>query len=132
MPARATFKRIETTTRPVEDVANYKLDAAVVEEVNYKHALDNHLVGANQVRVFYTSPGFPDNVWAGRPDLPEPIRARWVRAFLDLNPANPRDKVVLNALRAPRFIVPRNEDYAKVRDAVLLEGLLTHPAGRTE
>ena len=96
-----------------------------MEEVNYEHALKSGVVPPGQLRVFYRTPAFPDNVWAARQDLSQDFRARWASAFLRLDSRNAHDKQLLDILRAPKFIVPRNEDYAKVRDAELLEGLLT-------
>jgi phosphonate transport system substrate-binding protein len=129
LPARATFKKFSFTRQAVEDVANYRLDAAAVEEVNFQHALKVGTVTPAQVRVFYTTPAFPDNLWAARKDFPSDLRIKWTQAFLRLDAKNPRDKKILDFLRTPSFVVPRNEDFAKVRDAELLEGLLTRPVG---
>ncbi|HEY9721746.1 MAG TPA: phosphate/phosphite/phosphonate ABC transporter substrate-binding protein [Oscillatoriaceae cyanobacterium] len=127
LPARAIFKRIDYTKHPVEDVANYKLDAAAVEQVSFQHTIKSGVVPENSVRVFYTTPPFPDNLWATRANLAPDLRTRLTNAFLRLDENNPADKKILDILRAPSFTVPRNEDYAKVRDAELLEGLLiTH------
>lgn len=129
LPARAIFKRIAYTKHPVEDVANYRLDAAAVEQVSFTHELKHDNVPPSALRVFYTTPPFPDNLWATRQAMPATLRTRLAQAFERLDPSNPQDKAILDILRVPSFIEPRNEDYAKVRDAELLEGLLiTHHA----
>lgn len=125
LPARATFKRFVFSKTVAEDLVNYKVDAAVMEEVNYKHALKRSLIAPGQTRVFYITPEFPDNVWACSKSLAPALQQRWSQAFLRLTPKTPTDKRLLDILRAPGFLVPRNEDYAKVREAELMEGLMT-------
>lgn len=127
LPVRSTFKSVVFSGshwNTLADVASYKVDAGAVEIRVYQNAMRKHEYSPDDLRVFWTTPSFPDNVWAVQKTMPRAEQSAIQRAFLELTPGVPADVPVLKFLDASGCLVPRNEEYSKVRDAVHLEGLL--------
>ncbi|MBM3276199.1 MAG: putative selenate ABC transporter substrate-binding protein, partial [Candidatus Sericytochromatia bacterium] len=105
-------------------VANGKVDAGALDETWYRKLLDKGIITEKQVRVFWTTPGFPDYVWVAAKNLPPQTAAKLKDAYLRLDPAQPDDKVLLDLLRADKFVTVEDKKYDRLRDAAYKEGLL--------
>jgi phosphonate transport system substrate-binding protein len=105
-------------------VAGGKVQAGALNISVWEKMLAEKRVDANQVRVFYTTPGYFDYNWTVRKDLDPALRARLREAFLSLNPNNPQDKAILDLQRASRFVPTKAENYAAIEAAARDAGLL--------
>jgi phosphonate transport system substrate-binding protein len=126
-PARATFKSVIHTSNheeTVKAVVNYTVDAGVVEERTVKRMVEKGALQPGQIRVIWTTPPYPDNSWSMRGDLPGALKTRIVNAFMKPDKASADRFGVYDYIRGNQFYRPRHEHFGRVRDAVLLEGLL--------
>jgi phosphonate transport system substrate-binding protein len=77
-----------------------------------------------KVRVFYTTPTFYDYNWTVHADMPAAQREKITKAFLDLSPATPEGREILDLQRATRFVPTRAENYQGIEAAARSAGLL--------
>jgi phosphonate transport system substrate-binding protein len=89
------------------------VDAGAIDERVFKFLIHDGKVDSKRVRVFYTSKPYIDYVYVAGKDVPEVERKEFSRALLALR-AGP-DDAVLKILRAERFIVANDQEYAAVR-----------------
>jgi phosphonate transport system substrate-binding protein len=105
-------------------VAGGKVDAGALNISVWEKFVAEHKVDTTQVKVFYTTPTFYDYNWSVSTRMPEAVRERVRQAFLDLSPATPEGKEILNLQRATRFIPTRAENYQAIEAAARSAGLL--------
>jgi phosphonate transport system substrate-binding protein len=89
------------------------VDAGAIDETVFNFLISNGKIDAKRVRVFYTSKPYIDYVYVARKDMPEAERERFARAFLALKEG--KDDPVLKTLRAQRFVVANDQEYASMR-----------------
>jgi len=89
------------------------VDAGAIDETIFKFLIRNGKLDGKRVRVFYTSKPYVDYVYVARKDLPEADRERFARALLGLREG--KDDSVLRMLRAQRFVVANDQEYATMR-----------------
>ena len=105
-------------------VAGGKVDAGAVNISVWDKFVADHKVDPTQVKVFYTTPPFYDYNWSVSTRMPEAMRERLRKAFLDLSPDTPEGKEILELQRASRFIPTRPENYQGIEAAARSAGLL--------
>jgi phosphonate transport system substrate-binding protein len=89
------------------------VDAGAIDETVFHFLISGGKLDSKKVRVFYTSKPYVDYVYVARKDVPEAERERFVRALLALKEG--RDGRVLKVLRAHKFVVANDEEYATTR-----------------
>jgi phosphonate transport system substrate-binding protein len=89
------------------------VDAGVLDETIFASLIDAGKLNAKKVRVFYTSRPFISSVYVARADVAAADRDRFTRALLSLQEG--KNDAVLKVLRARRFVVARDEEYARIR-----------------
>jgi phosphonate transport system substrate-binding protein len=105
-------------------VANGKVDAGALDEAVFQRLTGGGKVYPKAVRVFWTTPPFFDYVWVARKGL-EPALAKSVGdAFQALDPANPEQKQILDALAATKYVPVEDASYDRLRLAARQAGLL--------
>ena len=106
-------------------VAEHRVDAGALDEAVFERLVKDGRIDPAKVRVFWTTPPFPDYVWVARKDL-DPVLARKVAgAFLALDAGRPEDGPILEVLSARgRYVKAEVAAYAPLRDAAVHEGLL--------
>lgn len=120
--ARIAFSGAHDAT--IAAVAGGKVDAGAVNISVWDKFVAEHKVDSAQVKVFYTTPPFYDYNWSVTARMPEDLRERVRKAFLDLNPDTPEGKEILTLQRASRFIPTRAENYQGIEAAARSAGLL--------
>jgi phosphonate transport system substrate-binding protein len=105
-------------------IANGKVDAGAIDETVFKRLLERGMIRADQVRVFYTTPAFPDYVWVARRGLDKAIQAKLAEAFLGLKPGHSSDRLLLDLLRGKSFVRAEAAAYRGLEQAALDEHLL--------
>jgi phosphonate transport system substrate-binding protein len=74
--------------------------------------------------VFYTTPAYFDYNWTVHADMPQALKDKVTRAFLDLNNSTPEGKQLLELQRASRFIPTQAANYKGIETAARSAGLL--------
>jgi phosphonate transport system substrate-binding protein len=108
----------------VAAVSGGKVDAGALNISVWEKLLAQGKVDTKLVHVFYTTPGYFDYNWSVRADMPADLRKKISDAFLNLDPANPQDKEILELQRATRFIPTRADNYKAIEAAAHNAGLL--------
>ena len=108
----------------VAAVASGKVDAGALNISVWDKLVADKKVDPSKVRVFYTTPTYFDYNWTVHADMPAPLRDKLTRAMLDLSPATPEGKQVLELQRATRFIPTKAENYKGIEAAARSAGLL--------
>ena len=81
-------------------------------------------VDTSKVRVFYTTPAYFDYNWTVHADMPQALKDKITKAFLDLNKNTPEGKEILELQRATRFIATKADNYKGIEAAGRSAGLL--------
>jgi phosphonate transport system substrate-binding protein len=89
------------------------VDAGAIDETVFNFLIANGKLDRKRVRVFYTSKPYVDYVFVARKDIPEAERERFARALLALKEG--KDDSILKILRAHRFVVANDQEYATMR-----------------
>lgn len=121
------FKRVAYSgahDATVAAVASGKVDAGALNISVWDKLVADHKVDAGKVRVFYTTPTYYDYNWTVHADMPAAERERIAKAFLDLSPATPQGREILELQRATRFVPTRAENYKGIEAAARNAGLL--------
>ncbi len=108
----------------VQAVAGGKVDAGALNISVWKKMLEDKKVDPAKVKVFFTTPGYYDYNWTVRSDMPPDLKAKLKKAFLDLDPAKPQDKAILDLQRTVRFIPTKASNYANIEKVARSAGLL--------
>ena len=108
----------------VAAVASGKVDAGALNISVWDKLVVDRKVDTGKVRVFFTTPPYYDYNWTVHADMPAAQRERLARAFLELDPATPQGRDILNLQRATRFVPTRAENYKGIEDAARNAGLL--------
>ncbi len=108
----------------VAAVAGGKVDAGALNISVWEKLVAAGKVDPQQVRVFYTTPGYYDYNWSVRSDMNPVVRKKLTDAFLALDAKNPQDKEILDLQRATRFIPTKPENYKAIEAAARNAGLL--------
>jgi phosphonate transport system substrate-binding protein len=108
----------------VAAVASGKVDAGALNISVWDKLVADGKVDTGKVRVFFTTQPYFDYNWTVHADMPAAQRERLAKAFLDLTPATPQGRDILNLQRATRFVPTRAENYKGIEAAARNAGLL--------
>jgi phosphonate transport system substrate-binding protein len=108
----------------VAAVASGKVDAGALNISVWDKLVADKKVDPSKVRVFYTTPTYFDYNWTVHADMPAALREKLTKAMLDLDPATPEGKQILELQRATRFIPTKAENYKGIETAARSAGLL--------
>ncbi|MGF6590434.1 putative selenate ABC transporter substrate-binding protein [Pseudomonas sp. 2835] len=101
-----------------------KVDAGVLNASVWDKLVAAGKVDTNKVKVFATTPSYYDYNWTVRGSLEPALKARIKQAFLDLDPAKPADKAILDLQAASRFIETSPDNYKGIEEAARAAELL--------
>lgn len=121
------FKRVAYSgahDATVAAVASGKVDAGALNISVWDKLVADRKVDPGRVRVFFTTPPYFDYNWSVHADMPAAQRDRLTKAFLDLTPATPQGREILNLQRATRFVPTKAENYKGIEAAARNAGLL--------
>jgi phosphonate transport system substrate-binding protein len=108
----------------VAAVASGKVDAGALNISVWEKLVADGKVDPAKVRVFYTTPAYYDYNWTVHADMPAAQREKLAQAFIELSPATPEGREILQLQRATRFIATRAENYKDIEAAARSAGLL--------
>lgn len=101
-----------------------KVDAGVLNASVWQKLVDAGKVDTHKVKVFATTPAYFDYNWTVRGSLDPALAAKIKKAFLDLDPANPEHKKILDLQAASRFIETSPDNYKGIEEAARAADLL--------
>ncbi len=101
-----------------------KVDAGVLNASVWEKLVAAGKVDTTKVKVFATTPAYFDYNWTVRGTLDPALAAKIKAAFLALDPANPKDKEILDLQAASRFIETKPENYKGIEEAARAAELL--------
>jgi phosphonate transport system substrate-binding protein len=101
-----------------------KVDGGVLNASVWDKLVAAGKVDTRKVHVFATTPTYYDYNWTVRGNLDPALVEKITQAFLALDPANPRDKAILDLQAATRFIPTKAENYQGIEAAARAAGLL--------
>jgi phosphonate transport system substrate-binding protein len=94
-------------------VANGAVDAGAIDKTVFDFLISGGMLDRNKVRVFFTSEPYLDYVWVARKDVSPAERERFAASLLALKQGE--DDRVLKILRAHKYVVANDEEYAITR-----------------
>ncbi len=101
-----------------------KVDGGVLNASVWQKLVDAGKVDTAKVKVFATTPTYFDYNWTVRGNMDPALKQKIKQAFLDLDPANPEHKAILDLQAASRFIETTPENYVGTEQAAREAGLL--------
>lgn len=101
-----------------------KVDAGVLNASVWDKLVASGKVDTNKVKVFATTPSYYDYNWTVRGSLDPALKEKIKQAFLDLDPAKPADKAILDLQAASRFIATSPDNYKGIEEAARAAELL--------
>ncbi|MGA8390547.1 MAG: putative selenate ABC transporter substrate-binding protein [Burkholderiaceae bacterium] len=121
------FKRVAYSgahDATIAAVAAGKVDAGALNISVWDKFVADKKVDTTKVRVFYTTPSYYDYNWTVHADMPAALKEKLSKAFLDLNPATPEGKEILDLQRATKFVPTKADNYKGIEAAARSAGLL--------
>ncbi len=121
------FKRVAYSgahDATIAAVAAGKVDAGALNISVWDKFVADKKVDTTRVRVFYTTPSYYDYNWTVHADMPAATKDKLAKAFLDLSPATPEGKAILDLQRATRFVPTKVDNYKGIEAAARSAGLL--------
>ena len=121
------FKRIAYSgahDATIASVVSGKVDAAALDITVWRKFVSENKVDTKAVDVFFTTPTFFNYNWSVHADTPADLRARIKKALLDLDPATPEGKEILQLNRATRYIETKADNYKGLEAAGRSAGLI--------
>jgi phosphonate transport system substrate-binding protein len=101
-----------------------KVDAGALNISVWDKFVTDKKVDPSKVRVFYTTPEYFDYNWTVHADMPQALKDKLSRAFLDLNSNTAEGKMLLDLQRATRFVPTKAANYKGIETAARSAGLL--------
>ncbi len=101
-----------------------KVDGGVLNASVWQKLVDAGKVDTSKVKVFATTPTYFDYNWTVRGNMDPALKEKIKQAFLQLDPANPEHKAILDLQAASRFIETQPENYVGTEQAAREAGLL--------
>ena len=108
----------------IASVVSGKVDAAALDITVWRKFVAENRVDTKAVDVFYTTPTFFNYNWSMHVDTAVDLRERVKKALLDLDPATPEGKEILQLNRATRYIPTTPENYKGLESAGRSAGLI--------
>jgi len=121
------FKRIAYSgahDATIASVVSGKVDAAALDITVWRKFVAENKVNTKEVDVFFTTPTFYNYNWSVHADMPVELRNKVQKALLDLDPATPEGKEILQLNRATRYIPTSPENYKGIEAAGRSAGLI--------
>jgi len=121
------FKQVNYSSghdQTIYDVRDGVVSAGAVNSIVYSQMLIENRVSADQVKVIWKSPPYPDYVWAVQANLSEHITNLLRNAFLSLSQNDSKHKKVLDKLGASYFLPARAKDFNVLKGVAIKQKLL--------
>ena len=121
------FKRVAYSgahDATIASVVSGKVEAAALDITVWKKFVAENKVDTKAVDVFYITPPFFNYNWSVHADMPADVRAKVTQALLELDPATPEGREILQLNRATRYIPTSPDNYKGIEAAGKSAGLI--------
>jgi phosphonate transport system substrate-binding protein len=108
----------------IASVVSGKVDAAALDITVWRKFVAEGKVDTKAVDVFFTTPGFYNYNWSVHAEMPAELREKVRRALLELDPATPEGREILQLNRATRYIPTSPDNYKGIEAAGRSAGLI--------
>jgi len=108
----------------IASVVSGKVDAAALDITVWRKFVTENKVDTKAVDVFFTTPPYFNYNWSVNADMPPEMREKVKQALLDIDPATPEGKEILQLNRATRYIPTSPENYKGLEAAGRSAGLI--------
>jgi len=108
----------------IASVVSGKVDAAALDITVWRKFVAENKVDTKAVDVFFTTPPYFNYNWSVNADMPPEMREKVKQALLDIDPATPEGKEILQLNRATRYIPTSPENYKGLEAAGRSAGLI--------
>jgi phosphonate transport system substrate-binding protein len=108
----------------IASVVSGKVEAAALDITVWRKFVGENKVDTKAVDVFYTTPPYFNYNWSVHVDMPADLRNRLQKALLELDPATPEGKEILQLNRATRYIPTTPDNYKGIEAAARSASLL--------
>ena len=108
----------------IASVVSGKVDAAALDITVWRKFVAENKVDTKAVDVFFTTPPYFNYNWSVHADMPAALREKVMQALLDIDPATPQGKEILQLNRATRYIPTKAENYKGLEAAGRSAGLI--------
>jgi phosphonate transport system substrate-binding protein len=105
-------------------VASGRADAGVLNASVFDKLVEKGDANVKRIKVLATTPSYYDYNWTVRPGLDPALVKRLSDAFLQLDPANPAHKPLMELQRASKFVPTRAANYDGIEAAARSAGLI--------
>jgi len=108
-------------------VRDKKVSAGVANATIVDEMFLDGRINKSKVRVLWESPTYADYVWAIQPYISEKVETQLESAFLNLQPSDPKHKVILDKLNANYYITANDGDFSvleKIYNELTEKGIL--------
>jgi phosphonate transport system substrate-binding protein len=121
------FKRVAYSgahDATIASVVSGKVEAAALDITVWRKFVAENKVDTKAVDVFFTTAPYFNYNWSVHADMPAALRERVTKALLDLDPATPEGKEILQLNRATRYIPTQPDNYKGIEAAGRSAGLI--------
>ena len=108
----------------IASVVSGKVDAAALDITVWRKFVAENKVDTKAVDVFFTTPPYFNYNWSVHADMAADLREKVKKALLDIDPATPEGKEILQLNRATRYIPTAPENYKALEAAGRSAGLI--------
>lgn len=108
----------------IYDIRDGIVSAGAVNSIVYTQMLLENRISADEIKVIWKSPPYPDYVWAVQAHLNEDITNLLRNAFLSLSQNDSKQKKVLNKLGASYFLPATAKDFNILKGVAIKQKLL--------
>ena len=105
-------------------VASGKVDAGALNIQVWERLVAEAKVDTQAVVVLGQTPAFVDYTWTARAAIPQATRTAFAQTFLDLDPANPTHKGILDRLGAKAYVPAKPSDFDAIEAVARSIGML--------
>jgi phosphonate transport system substrate-binding protein len=105
-------------------VRDGEVDAGIANSEIIRKMFADGRLRAGDIRIIWTTPPYPDYVWALRPQIRPVDRERIQQAFLKLSNDNPQHQALLSNLSAASFYPASIEDFSMLKQVMTRLGVL--------
>lgn len=116
------FKNIKYSgshAKTAQMVMSGQVHAGVANSEIINRMFNDGRLNKNSIKILWTSPPFPDYVWAIQPDVSPAIKNNIREAFLNLDIDNKEHAKILNFIGAKYYLPATNQNFAILEDIVL-------------
>lgn len=117
------FSKVEFSqahNKTMEHVFDGRVEAGVLNANVYNRMISQNPEMAEQLKVIWQSPPYPDYVWAAQADLSEDVINDLLVAFLSLDLNNTEEAQILKSVDAEVFYPATVNDFSELQQAIVL------------